>query len=80
MTRFSSEHAWWLPKGSIRAVLAIIVIGAAVVVLTANNEYGLLAGMAVLAMNFYFLKDALGTTLSDRVGASNPIDPVDDEV
>jgi hypothetical protein len=62
----TERFAWWLPKGSIRALLAIIVVSATTYVLAINSEYGLLAGLAVIVINFYFLKDALGKTASDK--------------
>jgi len=72
----SNEHAWWLPKGSIRALLAIAIIVPTVAVLAVNAQFELLFSIAVLAANFYFLKDSMtGKTRSDEVGASQPIDP-----
>lgn len=77
---FSNEHAWWLPKGSIRALLAVIIILPTVAVLAINAQYELLLSIAVIAVNFYFLKDTItGKTRSDEVGASQPIDPVVEE-
>lgn len=76
----SKDHAWWLPKGSIRALLAVIIILPTVAVLAMNAQYELLLSIAVIAVNFYFLKDAMtGETRSDEVGASNPIDPLPEE-
>jgi hypothetical protein len=79
-TRFhkiTNQYAWWLPKGSIRALLALIVVSATTWVLAVNSEYGVLAGLAIVVINFYFLKDSIGVTASDTVNVSAPIDPVE---
>lgn len=74
---FNRDYAWWLPKGSVRALLAIAVVVPTMVVLASAQEYGMMVGLAVIIVNFYFLKDVLtGRTQSDDVDVSNPIDPV----
>jgi hypothetical protein len=71
---FNRDYAWWLPKGSIRAVLAIAVVIPTMIVLAYAAEYGMMVGIAIVVINFYFLKDVLGVTPSDDVGISDPID------
>lgn len=75
---FNRDYAWWLPKGSIRALLAIAVVLPTMFVLAQAQEYGMMLGIAVIIINFYFLKDLMGRTASDLVDVSTPIDPVED--
>ena len=68
----NKEHAWWLPPGSIRALLALAIIIPTMVVLAVNGQFAEMMSIAVIAVNFYFLKDNLsGRTASDETNQSS---------
>jgi hypothetical protein len=45
----------WMPRGSVRAILALMLIGTMCVLVIANRiDVAVFAGLAVVALNAYF--------------------------
>lgn len=54
-----NTHAWWLPAGSIRALLALVLVGAFIAAVFYEVEgegVTALAAMAGSSVTFYFTK------------------------
>ena len=59
MNEEKKVHAWWLPAGSVRALLALVLVGAFVVAIFLEMEsegITALAAMAGSAVTHYFNK------------------------
>ena len=51
---FDSKYPWWLPNGSIRAVLAMSIVGAFIYVCITTDNTEALAAIAVMVAKDYF--------------------------
>lgn len=67
---FSKDEALWLPKGSVRAVIAITLIGAAIYLSIALKDLTFLGGLAGAAVGYYFSKTSKETPSGTTSGNS----------
>lgn len=53
---FNKDEAFWLPKGSIRALLALTVVGGVTYLCLVTQNIEILSGLAGAGIGFYFSK------------------------
>lgn len=63
---FSKDEALWLPKGSVRAVMALALIGGSIYLALVTNDLTTLIGLAGAAVGYYF--GGKKETVSDEAG------------